>query len=285
MLQVWSISYRISMTSSLLYQLYQAILFWIRLSLYSDWHGVWAVFIISIFIIVIVSVVVTIIIIIIIVVVPIIIIVIILIIIMIIIIIVLLLLLLLSLLLLSLSSLSMRHNLCRSFHPWCPGVKNRCLCLTVVVRLSRQTKGPPKHHKPGERSSFFDSGTNCITRCLPLQSEEADATFHAFYFLDFTKIKRWYDTSFVVIGGTRGYLQLRQSWYYDDSLFSVFIPFDCVGLTTFVYGRILSNCIRLLVDIHRYRYFHNHSLQSKLIDIVINIYYRYFSISIALLCR
>ena len=22
----------------------------------------------------------------------------------------------------------MRHNLCRSFHPWCPGVKNRCLC-------------------------------------------------------------------------------------------------------------------------------------------------------------
>ena len=70
MLQVWSISYRISMTSFLLYQLYQAILFWIRLSLYSDWHGVWAVFIIIIFIIVIVSVVVMIIIIIIIVVVP-----------------------------------------------------------------------------------------------------------------------------------------------------------------------------------------------------------------------
>ena len=86
MLQVWSISYRISMTSSLLYQLYQAILFWIRLSLYSDWHGVWAVFIIIIFIIVTVSVVVMIIIIIIIVVVPIIIIVIILIIIIIIII-------------------------------------------------------------------------------------------------------------------------------------------------------------------------------------------------------
>ena len=21
----------------------------------------------------------------------------------------------------------MQHNLCRSFHPWCPGVKNRCL--------------------------------------------------------------------------------------------------------------------------------------------------------------
>ena len=58
MLQVWSISYRISMTSFLLYQLYQAILFWIRLSLYSDWHGVWAVFIIIIFIIVSVSVVV-----------------------------------------------------------------------------------------------------------------------------------------------------------------------------------------------------------------------------------
>ena len=111
MLQVWSISYRISMTSSLLYQLYQAILFWIRLSLYSDWHGVWAVFIIIIFIIVIVSVVVLIIIIITIVVVPIIIIVIILIIIIIIIIIIivsllllLLLLLLSSLLLLSLSS-------------------------------------------------------------------------------------------------------------------------------------------------------------------------------------
>ena len=69
MLQVWSISYRISMTLSLLYQLYQAILFWIRLSLHSDWHGVWAVFIIIIFIIVIASVVVMIIIIIIIVVV------------------------------------------------------------------------------------------------------------------------------------------------------------------------------------------------------------------------
>ena len=24
----------------------------------------------------------------------------------------------------------MRHNLCRSFHPWCPGVKNRCLYST-----------------------------------------------------------------------------------------------------------------------------------------------------------
>ena len=100
MLQVWSISYRISMTSFLLYQLYQAILFWIRLSLYSDWHGVWAVFIIIIFIIVIVSVVVMIIIIIIIVVVPIIIIVIILVIIIIIIIII-------VLLLLSLLSLSL----------------------------------------------------------------------------------------------------------------------------------------------------------------------------------
>ena len=156
----------------------------------------------------------------------------------------------------------------------------------MVVRLNRQTKGPLKHHKPRERSSFFYSGTNCITRCLPLQSEEADATFHAFYFLDFTKIKRWYDTSFVVIGGTRGYLQLRQSWYYDDSLFSVFIPFDCVGLTTFVNGRILSNCICLLVDIHRYRYYHNHSFQSKIvIDIVIIIYYRYCIIAIALLCR
>ena len=26
----------------------------------------------------------------------------------------------------------MRHKLCRSFHPWCPGVKNRCLWLLVV---------------------------------------------------------------------------------------------------------------------------------------------------------
>ena len=25
----------------------------------------------------------------------------------------------------------MRHKLCRSFHPWCPGVKNRCLWLIV----------------------------------------------------------------------------------------------------------------------------------------------------------
>ena len=26
----------------------------------------------------------------------------------------------------------MRHKLCRSFHPWCPGIKNRCLLHTVA---------------------------------------------------------------------------------------------------------------------------------------------------------
>ena len=26
----------------------------------------------------------------------------------------------------------MRHKLCRSFHPWCPGVKNRCLWLIDI---------------------------------------------------------------------------------------------------------------------------------------------------------
>ena len=49
----------------------------------------------------------------------------------------LLLLLLLSLLLLLLSllviskyhSIPMRHKLCRSFHPWCPGVNTRCLAI------------------------------------------------------------------------------------------------------------------------------------------------------------
>ena len=25
----------------------------------------------------------------------------------------------------------MRHKLCRSFHPWCPGVKTRCLLLLL----------------------------------------------------------------------------------------------------------------------------------------------------------
>ena len=29
----------------------------------------------------------------------------------------------------------MRHNLCKSFHPWCPGVKNRCL-LSVFDGVS-----------------------------------------------------------------------------------------------------------------------------------------------------
>ena len=29
----------------------------------------------------------------------------------------------------------MRHKLCRSFHPWCPGVKNRCLLDTFGVRI------------------------------------------------------------------------------------------------------------------------------------------------------
>ena len=28
----------------------------------------------------------------------------------------------------------MRHKLCRSFYPWCPGVKNRCLYQTVDAR-------------------------------------------------------------------------------------------------------------------------------------------------------
>ena len=30
----------------------------------------------------------------------------------------------------------MRHKLCRSFHPWCPGVKNRCLCPIVMGLFS-----------------------------------------------------------------------------------------------------------------------------------------------------
>ena len=30
----------------------------------------------------------------------------------------------------------MRHKLCRSFHPWCPGVKNRCL-LAICAGNSR----------------------------------------------------------------------------------------------------------------------------------------------------
>ena len=34
----------------------------------------------------------------------------------------------------------MRHKLCRSFHPWCPGVKNRCLCHNVT-QYSRQHAG------------------------------------------------------------------------------------------------------------------------------------------------
>ena len=27
----------------------------------------------------------------------------------------------------------MRHKLCRSFHPWCPGVKNRCLSVCLAA--------------------------------------------------------------------------------------------------------------------------------------------------------
>ena len=30
----------------------------------------------------------------------------------------------------------MRHKLCRSFHPWCPGVKNRCLYIYLRPRFS-----------------------------------------------------------------------------------------------------------------------------------------------------
>ena len=46
----------------------------------------------------------------------------------------------LSLLLLSFSkyySIPMRHKLCRSFHPWCPGVKTRCLSVLWLDCLSR----------------------------------------------------------------------------------------------------------------------------------------------------
>ena len=38
----------------------------------------------------------------------------------------------------------MRHNLCRSFHPWCPGVKNRCLSELVLTYY-------PLAYKPGWR--------------------------------------------------------------------------------------------------------------------------------------
>ena len=36
----------------------------------------------------------------------------------------------------------MRHNLCRSFHPWCPGVKNRCLLYScaLVARTAALTR-------------------------------------------------------------------------------------------------------------------------------------------------
>ena len=32
-------------------------------------------------------------------------------------------------------SIPMRHKLCRSFHPWCPGVKNRCLFAPALPEL------------------------------------------------------------------------------------------------------------------------------------------------------
>ena len=47
----------------------------------------------------------------------------------------------------------MRHKLCRSFHPWCPGVKTRCLCLydgssyiDSVVMLIHDTATPTPTH-------------------------------------------------------------------------------------------------------------------------------------------
>ena len=42
----------------------------------------------------------------------------------------------------------MRHNLCRSFHPWCPGVKNRCLWNYViyVFCIASSVCGEPTAH-------------------------------------------------------------------------------------------------------------------------------------------
>ena len=53
----------------------------------------------------------------------------------------------------------MRHKLCRSFHPWCPGVKNRCLLPTVIcfarncqtpqiAKFMGPTWGPPGSCRP-----------------------------------------------------------------------------------------------------------------------------------------
>ena len=40
----------------------------------------------------------------------------------------------------------MRHKLCRSFHPWCPGVKNRCLWLLLSLLLIVYGAGLGKWH-------------------------------------------------------------------------------------------------------------------------------------------
>ena len=37
----------------------------------------------------------------------------------------------------------MRHNLCRSFHPWCPGVKNRCLLSYQMYDISMEASDGP----------------------------------------------------------------------------------------------------------------------------------------------
>ena len=63
----------------------------------------------------------------------------------------------------------MRHKLCRSFHPWCPGVKNRCLspfdsniaCLCQSIEINNN-----KHHSMLLLESMVQINVKNVLRCI-----------------------------------------------------------------------------------------------------------------------
>ena len=57
----------------------------------------------------------------------------------------------------------MRHKLCRSFHPWCPGVKNRCLSFLLGFLADDLPRRSPERASSGRSAA----PASCVWRTPP----------------------------------------------------------------------------------------------------------------------
>ena len=83
----------------------------------------------------------------------------------------------------------MRHKLCRSFHPWCPGVKNRCLLfkwchqllnilLWYWMRLTPTVSSLSKGRAGWETVGNTHRKANLVSVCLSNTVHLFDQSFH-----------------------------------------------------------------------------------------------------------